>query len=316
MSLCLISCLGEQRVGQRGSRSATGQAAPAGEDVSAPQDSASGLDDAGSPPDVEPPEADTGNPSPWTAPVYSGGSCPTLREGVNSGFDSGGASREFRLVLPDEPVGAPVLYTWHWLGGSAQLSMTTLGHDRLAAREGVIVVAPESDGHPYEWHSTDAPTNNPDLTLFDDILACLHEEYAVDLGRIYSTGMSAGGLWTTYLTLFRADRLAATAPLSGGVYANGYTSPAQPIPVMLTWGGPSDTYGPLSFHEASLDLSSGLQGDGHFVVECEHAMGHRVPPGAAEYTWRFLADHPKGIDPEPYLEGLPASFPETCRIPR
>ena len=34
-----------------------------------------------------------------------------------------------------------------------------------------------------------------DLTLFDDILACLDQQYDIDNKRVYTSGFSAGGLW-------------------------------------------------------------------------------------------------------------------------
>ena len=89
--------------------------------------------------------------SPWEAPEYSGEACPTLEDGVNSGFDSAGNDRDLLLVLPDEPNGAPVLFAWHWLGGSASEIVGWVGYDDLARDEGVIIVAPESDGNDYEW---------------------------------------------------------------------------------------------------------------------------------------------------------------------
>jgi dienelactone hydrolase len=153
------------------------------------------------------------------------------------------------------------------------------------------------------------------VQLFDDTLACLHEQFQVDLGRIHATGMSAGGIWTTYLIAFRSNLLASAVPLSGGANSAHYISPEDQIPVMLVWGGESDTYNGFSFHDASLDFSADLRADGHFVVECEHDGGHDIPDGAASWTWDFLAAHPKGVDPLPWLDGLPESQPDICRIP-
>ena len=30
--------------------------------------------------------------------------------------------------------------------------------------------------------------------------------------------------------------------------------------------------------------------------------------------WQFMKDHPFGVTPEPYANGLPASFPSYCKI--
>ena len=40
------------------------------------------------------------------------------------------------------------------------------------------------------------------------------------------------------------------------------------------WGGINDIWnGAANFHEASVDLSTNLQADGHFVIECNHGSG-------------------------------------------
>jgi poly(3-hydroxybutyrate) depolymerase len=147
------------------------------------------------------------------------------------------------------------------------------------------------------------------------MLSCLWQQYDVDLDRVGATGMSAGGLWTSYLTLHRAEWLSATAPLSGGTFPGGYETPASPIPVLLTWGGPRDTYSTLSFDDTTRDMLDRLRADGHFVVACEHDRGHTLPPGGIGYAYQFLMDHPRGVSPEPYAAGLPAGFPAWCAQP-
>ena len=249
-----------------------------------------------------------------TPPTYSGGACPTLVEGAQD-FATGDTAYGVRVLLPAEPAGAPVLFAWHWLGGSAGSLINALDLDDLAEEEGVIVIAPESDGSRFEWHFTEGPDGNPDLLLFEDLLSCAHATWGVDLDRIYATGMSAGGVMTSYVTVYESDWLAATAPLSGG--ADPYISPEQPIPVMITWGGPSDTYGggAVRFEDLSLTFSAGLQADGHFVVECDHGRGHTLPPWGIGPVWSFLSAHPKGVSPSPWADGLPADMPSDCRIP-
>lgn len=257
--------------------------------------------------------ADTGA-APAVAPVYSLGACPEIETG-SPWFATGDTEYRVKFVLPPDPQGAPVLFAWHWLGGSAGDLVRTMGLDELAEEEGVIVVAPSSDGSTFEWHFLDAPEDNPDLLLFEDLLACLYDQFQVDLDRIHATGMSAGGLQTSYLTMHAAQWLASTAPLSGGVVEGLYSEPAWPLPVLLTWGGPSDESNGLSFHDAALLLSEELRADGSFVVECEHQGGHTIPAGATETVWRFLSDHPRGLAAEPYAAGLPDAFPSYCRIP-
>jgi len=267
------------------------------------------------PDDSSEPSTDTGTPQEQREPPpYSLGECPVLGDGVQD-FASGESSYGVEVVLPEQPEGAPVLFAWHWLGGSGSDILRYLELRTLADTEGVIVIAPDSDGYLYEWRFSMPAEDNPDLLLFEDLLACAHATWSVDLDRVYATGMSAGGLWSSYLTVHASQWLAATAPLSGGAEPAAYRTPDDPIPVLLTWGGESDSYQGYSFHDASVYFSEALREDGHFVVECEHSRGHSLPPWGFDYAWSFLAAHPKDVDPEPWLDALPADLPEGCRLP-
>lgn len=247
-------------------------------------------------------------------PEYSKGDCPSMVDG-DIDFETGDTEYEVELRIPDDPEGATVLFAWHWLGGTATQAIRYMELEDIVGDDNVIIVAPRSDDSQFEWHFLEAADGNPDLLLFDDLLSCLWQEYDVDLDRVHSTGMSAGGLWTSYLTIHRSEWLASAAPLSGGANTGLYYTPAEDIPVLLSWGGPSDNLNGLSFHDMSLFLGESLSDDGHFVIECEHDDGHNLPPGGIRYAYDFLMDHPKGVDPSPYADGLPDDFPSWCRQP-
>lgn len=274
-----------------------------------------------SPEDSGPPPAP---PTPPEPAAYSGGSCPALVEGRNEAFPSGGQEREFLLYLPEQPAGAPVVFAWHWLGGTAAQIVNYMDlNDAYVDVGGAVLIAPESCCGTFEWGFAPTDDPGPDLTLFDDLLRCVWEQYDVDLDRVYTMGMSAGGLWTSYLLQRRAEHLAAAAPISGGIGdvtednpIMEYTPPARALPVLLTWGGSSDMYGPYSFHNGSLELSAELRAIGSWVGECQHDGGHTIPDGATEYVWRFLSDHRWTDTTPPYAQGLPAgAFPSWCTVP-
>jgi len=143
----------------------------------------------------------------------------------------------------------------------------------------------------------------------------LWDSYRIDTDRVFAAGMSAGGLMTSYLTMHRSSVLAATVPFSGGVISAYYEAPEVDLPVMLVWGGVSDSYGGYDFHGATLSFSSALQSDGSFVVECEHDLGHLPPDGAADMAWAFFESHPMSIDAEPWADALPGTLPDYCRLP-
>ncbi len=246
----------------------------------------------------------------------SGGttSCPAFVEGQNTGFPVGDDLRDFQLRLPAEPDGAPVVLAWHWLGGSGTQVINQMDLD-LAVDAGAIVVAPESSGDAaYEWFFVSSADDNPDLDLLDGLLSCLTEHYDVDPDRLYATGMSAGGMWTSYLTLHRAEVFAATAPLSGGALEHAYATPAAQLPVMLIWGGEDDTYGSFSFDDSTRYLSGALQDDGHLVIECMHQGGHTIPQQAGETVWTFFADHVRGAQSPYESSDLPSPLSDWCAV--
>lgn len=217
-------------------------------------------------------------------------------EGSNL-FDADGDERAVEVRLPADPEGAPVIFVWHYLGGSPEEILDWMGVSSLV-KAGFVVVAPTSRGlRGSEWKLDGDPESNPDVAYFDAILAQLTAQYAADPHRIYATGFSAGGLFTSYLTMNRATKLAATAPFSGGVPSYAYTSPEANLPVMLSWGGPDDTYGGFDFEAATEDFAGDLADDGHDVVMCAHTLGHYLPPDAEEHVLAFFqesADVPAG----------------------
>ena len=228
---------------------------------------------------------------------YSGGECPAFEHGRNT-FTSAGKEREFLMKLPDDPYGAPVWFNWHWLGGDAAGGMQYQDLNDVK-NAGWIVVAPEalSNQAATEWAFMDSMDPTKDLTLFDDLISCLDAQFDIDNDRVYTTGMSAGGLWSTFLAMHRSEYLAAAAPLSGGTgQFMSYSTPERDLPVLLTWGGEDDLYSGLSFHDASLEFREDLQADGHWVGACVHDNGHNLPQGGTAYTLQFFTDHVYGAD--------------------
>ncbi len=216
-------------------------------------------------------------------------SAECLFEGRNA-FAADGAEASVLVSLPAEPRGAPVVFVWHYLGGSAAEIVEWMGTDALVDA-GYVVIAPDSRGLAFtEWQVDGDPEENPDVALFDALAAQISAQYGTDDARVYATGFSAGGLFTSYLTMFRADALASTAPFSGGVPSYMYASPASKLPVMLTSGGSGDSYGGFDFSAASADFAAALVADGHEVVDCQHADGHWLPDDAAENVLGFFGD--------------------------
>ena len=294
-------------------------------------------DDGGAGPDLPAPEPDlplvadvpppppAGPPEP---PGYSGRSCPTFAAGTNT-FESDGRTRKFELYLPGEPKDAPLLFVWHGVGDTPTNAAAGFGASSVTAGRGGIVVAPydccgsgnaECCNQLFVWTYADTSSTQPDMTLFDDLLSCLHRQFDYDEQRVYSTSFSAGSLWTTHLLMHRAEYLAAVAIFSGGVGQNiqSYHTPARKVPALLAWGGTNDTYamGYVKFYELMANLMAALLADGHFVVACDHGLGHTVPWGCTPWIHEFLFAHTWSTGTSPFAAaGLSDLYPDYCEIP-
>jgi hypothetical protein len=309
-------------------------------------DASSGSDaggDADRPPPVlgscaDPPPPGAELPAP--IPSYSGASCPAIVAGRNT-IRSGDADRQFLLVAPStyDPEGTdrlPVIFMWHWLGGSADDFLERGGVQDAADAMSFLAVIPEEKGDlPLRWpYLIIDPEDRvqEEATFFDDMFACVAEHFRVNENCVSSAGVSAGALWTSQLAQLRARHIASFLSMSGGVGTPGdIFTPIRPwdgaehhMPAFVLWGGPTDFCG-LNFQTSSTNLEAGLEEDGHFIVECVHNCSHAEPPlpmapaGMSSFApvWRFALDHPYWLEDgvSPYTtEGLPAGMPEWCAI--
>ena len=296
----------------------------------------------------QPPPANA--PKPEAPPLPAAG-CPNLVPGVNT-ITTSGNSREFILVLPAtaEPgEKLPILFGWHWLGGSAN-SFLEKGELQLAAdQQHFIGVLPVSKGAtvfgtsfntkwPFDITQSQSRMEE-EFKFFDDMLACIEQQYAVNENCVSSVGVSAGALFNDQLAQARSNRLASFLSLSGGVGASiikPWNGAARKLPAVVLWGGDGppamdgnkDILGcfgvGMDFSVASTTLETELAGDGHFFLECKHNCGHVEPPfdnpsGESKFAgmWEFALNHPFWLPAgqSPFLTNpLPAAMPSWCGI--
>lgn len=282
--------------------------------------------------DEPPPGSDLPDP----LPVYPL-DCPPLVPGRNT-LASTGATRQFLLVVPAalEPTESlPVVFLWHWLGGSAE---DFLEHGELQAAvdaQRFLAVIPEAKGDlelqwPYGLWDVEGRVNE-EVRFFDDMLACVAEQFSINRNCVSTAGVSAGGLWVSQLGPRRSRLLSSFLSLSGGVGregdwlnpVRGWVRAEHHLPALVLWGGPTDFCG-VQFQQTSRYLEEALAADGHLILECVHNCSHAEPPleppaGESKFAflWRFVLDHPFWLrDGEsPYqVTGLPAVAPDWCAL--
>lgn len=225
----------------------------------------------------------------------------------------------------------PVFFLWHWLGGSADDFLQRAEVQLAVDTQNFIAVIPEKKGDllftwPVENFGAQARVDE-EAAFFDDMFACVAEQYSVDEQCVSSIGVSAGALWTDQLAHLRSTRLASFVSLSGGTggVIKPWATPEHALPGLVLWGGETDTcQGLLSFETLSNDLETHLTEDGHFFLECIHNCGHSQPPfegpsGFSQFKgmWDFALDHPYWLSPGASIyqtEGLSPDLPEWCAI--
>jgi polyhydroxybutyrate depolymerase len=152
-----------------------------------------------------------------------------------------GRTRRYLVHVP--PAAArrrpmPVLLSFHGAGGSAAGHQRFTRTDSLADREGFLVVYPEgtNSGGLLTWNA--GTCCGPGVAgRVDDVgfaLAAVDDlalRVAVDRHRLYATGMSNGGMMAHRLAAEASSRVAAIAPIAGGLVYPGFP-PARPVPVL------------------------------------------------------------------------------------
>lgn len=193
--------------------------------------------------------------------------------------------------LPDAAV--PLVFVFHGGGGTAAGTPKLTGFNTVADREKFIVVYPEGIGRGWndgrETKVSQAHRDEvDDLAFFDALLARLAKEHRVDAGRVFATGISNGGIFSHYLAANRAEKIAAIAPVVGGLAAPFHErfKPARPVSVLIIQG----TADPLVPYEG-----------GAIAGRAGRDRGNIVSTDEAIRLWT-RAD---GCGPEPEITPLP-----------
>ena len=182
-----------------------------------------------------------------TAPPVDCASVPT---GVSElVVDAGGAEHDVRVFVPTTHDGRselPLVLDFHGFGSNGQQQAALTGYEDLAEEEGFVVAHPtavpastdESSRNSWELADLDDPAKD-DVAFANELLDLLIEEYCVDETRVYATGMSGGGLFTSRLVCDLSDRIAAASSVAGLAYSES-CDPARPVPFMAIHGTEDD----------------------------------------------------------------------------
>lgn len=276
--------------------------------------------------------------------ALGGSSTATAAPGVETlvTITFGGLERSYLVYVPasvhaDSP--APLVFVFHGYTGSAEDMRYSSGFDRFADTGGFIAVYPngtEALPRTLSWNGggccgSAQRDNVDDVGYIRRIIGDLQAAYNIDSRRIFTTGMSNGGIFSYRLACEMADTFAAAAPVAGAAMY-GQCSPAAPISILHIHGlddnvipyfgsTGADRLNGLFFPPVEAEISNWAAWNGcpgkatveetgsnrHTVyAPCRagtavelHAiagLGHRWPEAefpASQTIWEFFQVHPK-----------------------
>lgn len=187
-------------------------------------------------------------------------SCASLARGVTEfTLDAGGGVHDVRIYVPETASSdpAPAVLNWHGLGSNGPEQAAFSGYETLAETEGFIVVHATGldlagDGQT-SWELVQFDTaERDDLAFADALIDLVVADWCVDSSRIYSTGMSNGGLFTSELVCNRSNRIAAAASIAGTTHAPT-CAPERAVPY-ISFHGTADDVVPFDDEDPSVLL--------------------------------------------------------------
>jgi tetratricopeptide (TPR) repeat protein len=186
-----------------------------------------------------------------------------------------------KTVTPATPV--PLIVLLH---GSNHIGLSLAEKwDDLAAKEGVIIVAPDSS----ESSNWSVPGDGP--AFLHELVEALKTKYPINPKRVYLFGHSAGAVFALAMSLYEPEYFAATAIHAGALFAEAtppidLTKRKMPIHIQV---GTVDAYFPLNVVRATRDS---LNSKG-FSVQLVEIRGHDhwyydLAPKINQTAWAFL----------------------------
>lgn len=164
-----------------------------------------------------------------------------------------GEARSAFISLPDHPETGkiwPLVIGFHGGGGNAEGYMRQSHLPEKALRAGFVAACPEGTpfiGNHRVWNSgpeyVRATGGVDDVAFVRALIDAVAARIPIDRKRVYATGFSNGAQFSYRLALELSDEIAAIAPMSGALSADG-AHPGRPVPV-LHFHGTADSVYPL-----------------------------------------------------------------------
>jgi polyhydroxybutyrate depolymerase len=235
--------------------------------------------------------------------------------------------RFYRIHVPpasDPATKMPALVFAHGYQGTAAGVMKNQALMNWADREGVAVIAAQSDGPgwdlPYGPRTFDSDGVSEE-TYFDAVVSDAVAKFPLDRSRIVMSGFSAGGMMTWHLACSRPDLFAGFIPIAGTFWLKPPKSCKRPVKSLIHIHGNMDTVVPFegrqidTTHQGSIfdafalyqsiglfDGMESLQEAGLFCqaernpesqqfLFCRFDGGHEFRVHHLAFAWKRLINH-------------------------
>jgi polyhydroxybutyrate depolymerase len=199
---------------------------------------------------------------------------------VGAWVRSDGRIRTYGLHVPAEVADrdpAALLLAFHGGDSRGDVMAYITGLDAAADEAGVIVAYPDAVGGQWAIGCDCTPADRQgisDVTFAERLIDQLAAAYPVDVGRVYATGFSQGGMLASRLACEIPHRIAAVATVGGGMtnVLAGRCTPSRPISVVAFHGTadrsvPYEGSGTMLSVPATLELWARVNGCGGSVIE-------------------------------------------------
>ncbi|QYZ71266.1 alpha/beta hydrolase family esterase [Neotabrizicola shimadae] len=148
--------------------------------------------------------------------------------------------RSYRIDLPKDPAGAPLIVVLHGGGGSPDQIARNTGISAAALPEGYAVAYPRGTGNLPTWNGgyccgAAARKGVDDLAFLDAVVDDAVARFGLDGSRIYAAGMSNGAIMAETWAAARPDRLTAVVAVAGTMDA-AHVPVRGRVPLLLIHG--------------------------------------------------------------------------------
>jgi polyhydroxybutyrate depolymerase len=172
--------------------------------------------------------------------------------GLQTGsITSGGLDYAYQWTVPSSYDGTPlpVVLDFHGLDSTGAQQAEFVGWAALAEAEGFLAVQPEGLPWPdfprgWEIPQFDTDPGRNDAAMVVDLLEHVAANVCIDPARIYSTGFSMGGIFTSTLVCHLGDVIAAAVSV-GGMNHHDACDPTRAVP-FLAFHGTDDQVAPFN----------------------------------------------------------------------